>query len=72
MLIIGAEGFRTKLAVLRLLLAPFIPPGVVKILGVLVGLYAYRSAANRKFHNAGVLAIVSSLLPPLVLVIFYA
>jgi ABC-type multidrug transport system permease subunit len=42
--------------------------GLTKTVGVTVGIYAYKSASNKEFHNAGILAIVSSLLPPLDLI----
>ncbi|MDI6811368.1 MAG: hypothetical protein QMD80_06830 [archaeon] len=42
--------------------------GLVKIVGVIVGIFAFKSTAKNEFHNAGILAIVSSLLPPLDLI----
>lgn len=39
--------------------------GLVQIVGLIVGVYAYKSAEKGDFHNAGILAIVASLLPPL-------
>lgn len=43
--------------------------GLVQIVGLIVGVYAYKSAEKGDFHNAGILAIVSSVIPPLQLVI---
>lgn len=42
--------------------------GLVQIIGLIVGVYAYKAAERNDFHNAGVLAIVSSVIPPLQLI----
>lgn len=42
--------------------------GLIEIAGVIAGIYAYKAAERGDFHNAGILAIVSSVLPPLQLI----
>lgn len=38
---------------------------LVKIAGLILGIGAYKSADEKDFKNAGIFAVVSSLLPPL-------
>ena len=42
--------------------------GLVEIVGLIAGIYAYKAAERNDYHNAGILAIVSSVLPPLQLI----
>lgn len=42
--------------------------GLVQIIGLIVGIYAYNAAQENDFHRAGILAIVSSVIPPLQLI----
>lgn len=42
--------------------------GLVQIIGLIVGVYAYKAAERNDYHNAGILGIVSSVLPPLQLI----
>ncbi len=42
--------------------------GLVQIAGLIAGIYAYREADRHNFNRAGYLAIVSSILPPLQIV----
>ncbi|TRZ54676.1 hypothetical protein D4Q76_01905 [archaeon] len=42
--------------------------GLVQIIGLIVGIYAYKSAEKGDFHNAGILAVVASVIPPLQLI----
>ncbi len=42
--------------------------GLVQIIGLIVGVYAYKAAEKGDFHNAGILAIVASVIPPLQLI----
>ncbi len=67
-LMIGTFAFGLDMTAPRLLVAFLVPLGVIKVVGVVIGIYAYKSAANNAFHNAGILALVSSLLPPLDLI----
>ncbi len=41
---------------------------LIKIVGLIAGIYAYKSVDKGEFHNAGILAIVSSVIPPLQLI----
>lgn len=43
--------------------------GLIQIAGLIAGIYAYKAAERNDYHNAGILAVVSSLLPPLQLII---
>lgn len=42
--------------------------GLIEIVGLIAGIYAYKAAERNDYHNAGILAIVSSVLPPLQLI----
>ncbi len=42
--------------------------GLIEIAGLIAGIYAYKAAEQGDFHNAGILAIVASVLPPLQLI----
>jgi len=42
--------------------------GLIEIAGLIAGIYAYKAAEQNDFHNAGILAIVASVLPPLQLI----
>ncbi len=47
----------------------FLILGLVQVAGLIVGIYAYKAAQENDFHRAGTLGIVSSVLPPLQLII---
>lgn len=42
--------------------------GLVQIIGLIIGVYAFKSAQENDFNRAGILAIVSSVIPPLQLI----
>jgi hypothetical protein len=38
---------------------------LIKIIGIIIGIIAFRSAENGDFRQAGILAIIASFIPPL-------
>ncbi len=43
----------------------FLGLGVVQVIGAIVGVFAFKATSEKKYHQAGVLGIVSSVIPPL-------
>ena len=39
--------------------------GIVMLVGSVIGIFAFKAASDHKFHNAAILGIVSSIIPPL-------
>ena len=37
----------------------------IKVVGIIIGVIAFRTAENRDFRQAGILAIIASFIPPL-------
>ncbi len=46
--------------------------GIASVIGLIFGLYSYSLASKRKIRDAGIYAIVSSLLPPLDIIMLAA
>ncbi len=55
--------FPSNIAYLALLVS------VIRIIGIIIAIYAFFSAERGEFRNAGILAIISAFIPPLDIII---
>ena len=66
MIVMGAAlGIFIKQEMMMFVGILYLVLGIIMAVGSLIGVFAFKAASNNDFHKAGILGIVSSVIPPL-------